>query len=177
MEKIQETIAEPLGSLRSINPPAPAPQEPVAVSPPGPSLVSYVPSLLEFLANAGLVVTLLLFMLIAYEDLRDRLFRLIGYGRVAITTKALDEAGQRISRYLLMQSIVNGTYGVAVALGLFVLGVPYAMLWGLSGAAWCFIPYAGPALAALLPLALSLAVFPGWVQPLLVCGLFGSLES
>ena len=64
----------------------------------------------------GLVVTLPLFILIAYEDLRDRLFRLIGYGRLAVTTKALDEAGQRISRYVLVQSIINGTYGCAMSL-------------------------------------------------------------
>ena len=87
----------------------------------------------------------------------------------------LDEAGQRISRSLLMQAIVNGTYGCAVGLGLF-FGLPYALLWGLLAAVWRFIPYVGPALAALLPIALSLAVFDGWVKPFLVGGLFVLLE-
>ena len=92
------------------------------------------------------------------------------------TTKALDEAGQRISRYLLRQSIVNGTYGGAMGLGLFCLGVPYALLWGFLAAALRFIPYVGAPVGALLPIALSLAVFAGWVKSLLVVGLFVLLE-
>ena len=175
-EKIQETIAELTREFENNSPSTSAPPEAVAVTTTGSSLVSYVPSLLEFLADAGLVLVLLLFMLIAHDDLRDRLFRLIGYARLTDTTKALDEAGQRISRSLLMQAIVNGTYGCAVGLGLFCFGLPYALLWGLLAAALRFIPYVGPALAALLPLALSLAVFAGWVKPLLIGGLFVLLE-
>jgi len=135
-----------------------------------------VPSFLGFLADAGLVLVLLLFMLIAHRDIHDRLFRLVGYGRVTVTTKALDEAGQRISRSLRMQAMVNGTYGSAVGLGLFVLGVPYALMWGLFAAMLRFIPYIGPVVGALLPLALSMAVFAGWMKPLLVGGLFVLLE-
>src|SRR5439155_9579247 len=99
LEKIQETIDELTREFEKNQQATPAPQEPVAVLTPGPSLISYVPSLLGFLANAGLVVALLLFMLIAHADLRDRLFRLVGYGRLTVTTKALDEAGRRIGRY------------------------------------------------------------------------------
>jgi predicted PurR-regulated permease PerM len=176
LEKIQETLAALTKEFEKNQPPTTAPQEAVAVQTPGFSLVSYVPSLLGFLADTGLVLLLVLFMLIAHGDLRDRLFRLIGYGRLTDTTKALDEAGQRISRYLLRQSIVNGTYGCAVGLGLFFLGVPYALLWGLLAAALRFIPYVGAPVGALLPMALSLAVFAGWVKPLLVVGLFVLLE-
>ena len=176
LEKIQETIAELTRKFENSPPPTTAPQEPVAVTTPGAWLVSYVPSLLGFLADTGMVFLLLLFILIAYGDLRDRLFRLIGYGRMTDTTKALDEAGQRISRYLLRQSIVNGTYGCAMGLGLFCLGVPYALLWGFLAAALRFIPYVGAPVGALLPIALSLAVFAGWVKPLLVVGLFVLLE-
>jgi predicted PurR-regulated permease PerM len=176
LEKIQATIADLTRQFEHNPTSTAAPQEPVAVHTSGFSLVSYVPSLLGFLADAGLVLVLLLFILIAYDDLRDRLFRLIGYTRLTDTTKALDEAGQRISRSLLMQAIVNGTYGCAVGLGLFCFGLPYALLWGLFAAVWRFIPYVGPALAALLPIALSLAVFTGWVKPLLVGGLFVLLE-
>lgn len=176
VEKVQETIADLTREFEKNSPSTGAPQNPVAVTATGSSLVSYVPSLLEFLADTGLVLVLLLFMLISYEDLRDRLFRLIGYGRLTDTTKALDEAGQRISRSLLMQTIVNGTYGCTVGLGLFCFGLPYALLWGSLAAAVRFIPYVGPAVGALLPIALSLAVFAGWVKPLLIGGLFVLLE-
>ena len=182
VEKIQETIAELSKQLEhnppraAVQPPAAVQQEQEAVTTPGASLVSYVPSLLGFLADTGLVLLLVLFMLIAHGDLRDRLFRLIGYGRLTDTTKALDEAGQRISSYLLRQSVVNGTYGCAIGFGLFCLGLPYALLWGLFAGALRFIPYLGAVVGAVLPVALSLAVFVGWVKPFLVAGLFVLLE-
>jgi hypothetical protein len=92
------------------------------------------------------------------------------------TTKALDDASQRISRYLLMQASINGSFGLLFGLGLFFLGVPYAVLWGFLAAVLRFIPYVGTLLAAALPILLSLAVFPGWTQPLLASGLFVGLE-
>jgi len=141
-----------------------------------PSVLWQLPSLLEQLGHAGLVVVLVIFMLIRYADLRSRLLRLAGYGRLTIATKALDEAGQCISRYLLMQSIINGSFGLAAGVGLFLIGVPYALLWGVLAAVLRFIPYVGPVVAAFLPSALSLAAFPGWVQPLLVIGLILLLE-
>jgi predicted PurR-regulated permease PerM len=178
--KIQQTVAELSRKFEQPQPPTTAPPAPVTATPPWPALVSYVvsyvPSFLGFLVNAGLVLVLLLFMLIAHRDLRDRLFRLVGYGRVTVTTKALEEAGRRISRSLMMQAIVNGTYGSAVGLGLFCLGVPYALMWGLFAAMLRFIPYIGPVSGALMPTALSMAVFAGWVKPLLVGGLFVLLE-
>jgi predicted PurR-regulated permease PerM len=84
--------------------PVPERQEPLAVTPPWSSLILYIPPFLVFFVDAGLVLVLLLFMLIAHRDLHDRLFRLIGYGRVTVTTKALDEAGRRIGRALRMQA-------------------------------------------------------------------------
>jgi predicted PurR-regulated permease PerM len=174
--KIQETVAELSRNFQKRQLPATGPQEPIAVTPPWSALLSYVPSFLSFLVDAGLVLVLLLFMLIAYRDLRDRLFRLVGYGRVTVTTKALDEAGRRISSALRMQTIVNGTYGSAVGLGLFCLGVPYALMWGLFAGMLRFIPYIGPTVGALMPIALSMAVFAGWLKPLLVGGLFVLLE-
>ena len=151
-------------------------REPVAVVVESASLLSRVPSALDLLTRAGLVFILVIFMLIERGHLLDRLIRLVGYGRLTITTKALDEAGQRISRYLVMQSIVNGSYGCAVGLGLFLIGLPYALLWGFLAAFLRFIPYAGTAVGALLPIALALAVFIGWVKPILVVGLFVILE-
>jgi hypothetical protein len=122
------------------------------------------------------VTVLVIFMLLERRELRDRVILLIGYRRMTSTTRALDEAGVRISRYLLMQSIINGTFGVAVGLGLFLIGVPYAVIWGSLAAALRFIPYLGALVALFLPLVLSLAVFPGWLQPALVVGLFLVLE-
>jgi predicted PurR-regulated permease PerM len=122
------------------------------------------------------VVTLVIFMLLERRDLRDRLIGLIGHGQLARTTKALDEAGTRVSRQLLMQSLVNGTYGVAAGVGLFLLGVPYALLWAALGAALRFIPYVGPVLGAGAPILVSLAALNGWIGPLSVFALFVVLE-
>ena len=152
------------------------PEKPVAVVVQTPSVLWQLPSVLESLATAGLVIVLVIFMLIRYADLRARILYLAGYHRLTIATKALDEAGHRISRYLLMQSIINGSFGMAAGLGLFLIGVPYAILWGLLAAVLRFIPYVGPTIAAVLPSALSLAAFPGWGQPLLVIGLILLLE-
>jgi hypothetical protein len=108
--------------------------------------------------------------------MRDRIISLLGRGRLTLTTKALDEAGQRIGRYLLVQLMINSGFGAAVSLGLFLIGVPYALLWGFFAAILRYIPYVGPWLAALLPLALSLLVTSGWVTPVLVVSLFAVLE-
>jgi predicted PurR-regulated permease PerM len=127
---------------------------------------------LEPLAQAGLVAVLVAFMLISREDLRNRLISMFGQGRITVTTKALDDAAQRISRYLLMQLIINASFGLCIGIGLFLIGVPYGWLWGFLAAVLRYIPYVGPWLAAVLPITLSLLVFEGWFQPLLVIGLF-----
>ena len=129
------------------------------------------------LSVAGIVIVLVIFMLLKREDLRDRVIRLMGPGQVNLTTQALDEAASRVSRYLLMQSVINGLHGLAVGTGLFILGVPNAALWGLLSAVLRFIPYVGPLMAAFMPIGLSLAVFDGWTRPLLTMGLFLVLET
>ncbi|MFI5327533.1 MAG: AI-2E family transporter, partial [Candidatus Rokuibacteriota bacterium] len=135
------------------------------------------PPVLEGMGGAATVLVLVIFMLIEREDLRNRVIRLGGYGRLATTTRALDEAGQRISRYLLMQSIINASFGIGIALGLLLLGVPYALLWGFLAGLLRFIPYVGVWLAALLLIVFALAAFPTWHQPLYVVGLFVLLEA
>jgi predicted PurR-regulated permease PerM/methanogenic corrinoid protein MtbC1 len=132
--------------------------------------------LLGPLGTAGLVVVFVIFMLIQREDLRDRLLRLFGQGRLNASTQALDEAAQRVSRYLVMQSVINGGMGTAVGIGLFFIGVPNALLWGLFAAILRFVPYVGSMIAAALPVLISLAVFPGWQQPLLAFVLFLVVE-
>ena len=148
---------------------------PVTVEPP-PSPLSHLPRLLDALTVAGIVLVLVIFMLLEQHELRDRLIRLIGPRRVTVTTRALDETEARISRYLLMQSIVNGSLGLTFGIVLFLLGVPYAALWGFLLAALRFIPYVGAFVAMLLPTALALAVFPGWTRPLVTFGTFVALE-
>jgi predicted PurR-regulated permease PerM len=133
-------------------------------------------AMLEPLAAAGLVIVLVVFMLVQREDLRNRLIRLVGYSRLTVTTQAMEEAGQRISRYLLMQTIINSSFGLAVGMGLYFIGLPYAIVWGFLATVLRFIPYVGTFAAAIMPTALSLAVFQGWLWPIFVVGLFSVLE-
>ena len=128
------------------------------------------------LGTAALVLLLVIFMLLRREDLRRRLIRLIGKGRISSATQAMDDAGARVFRYLFMQLVVNVSYGIPVAIGLYFIGVPNAILWGACATVLRFIPYLGPWIAASIPVALSLAVSPSWMMPLLTIGLFVLLE-
>jgi predicted PurR-regulated permease PerM len=128
------------------------------------------------LGTAGLVILLVIFMLLKREDLRSRLIRLIGQGRISAATQAMDDAGRRVSRYVRMQLVVNVTYGIAVAIGLSFIGLPNAILWGAFATLLRFIPYIGPWIGAAFPVILSLAVSPSWMMPLLTLGLFVVLE-
>ncbi len=127
-------------------------------------------------STAAVVIVFVIFMLLQREDLRDRLVRLLGAGQMPTTVAALDDAAQRVSRYLLMQTLINTIQGTVVALGLYLIGVPDALLWGALTILLRFIPYLGPLLAAVGPIALSLAFFPGWNEPLMVIGLILTLE-
>lgn len=152
----------------------------VVVRPETPGWLGRLPQTLavviEPAASGALVMVLVLFMLLNREDLRNRLIRLIGHGHITATTQAVDEAAHRISRYLLMQLIINGTYGLAMAAGLYLFGVDYALLWGLLAGLLRYVPYVGPFISAVMPVGLSLAQSVGWTQPLLVLGLILVLE-
>jgi predicted PurR-regulated permease PerM len=128
------------------------------------------------LGTAGFVLAMVIFMLLERRALRDRLIGLFGLGRLVVTTNAFDEAGTRVSRQLLMQSLVNAIYGTVAGVGLYVLGVPYALIWAVLGAALRFIPYVGPILGAGAPILVSLAAASGWAGPLWVIALFVVLE-
>jgi predicted PurR-regulated permease PerM len=132
-----------------------------------------------FVAPAGLtgiVLIFTVFMLLKKEDLRNRLLRLVGLGQLNVVTQALDDATQRVSRYLLMQFLVNAAFGLLVGLGLYLIGVPYAVLWGAVGGLLRLVPYVGTLVAGALPLALSMVVFNTWAPPLMVVGLYIGLE-
>ncbi len=180
IEKVQETVKQVMQDVDQALSSAVtnAPAIPVVVTNPKPaeSQVDLFGPLLEPLATAGLVVVLVIFMSLRREDLRDRLLRLAGYGRLATTTKAIDEAGKRVSKYLLRQSLINAGFGLCVGLGLFAIGLPYAILWGVLAGIARFIPYAGPVLGAAAPILASLAVFENWRDPLMVIGLMLLLE-
>ncbi len=148
----------------------------ISKSSPFETLQSVLAPLLGPLGTAALVILLVVFMLLQREDLRSRVIRLIGQGHISKTTRAMDDAGKRVSRYLLMQLVVNVTYGIPVAIGLYFIGVPNAILWGVFATVLRFIPYIGSWIASAFPVALSLAVSPTWTMPLLTVALFVVLE-
>jgi hypothetical protein len=113
-------------------------------------------------AEAGLVLVFVIMILLKREDLRDRLLRLAGARDLHRTTAAMNEAAERVSNYLLAQLAVGLCYGVPVGIGLAVIGIPNAPLWGLLGVVMRFVPYIGGPLTAILPCALAIAVAPGW---------------
>ncbi|MGD0000485.1 MAG: AI-2E family transporter [Bryobacteraceae bacterium] len=128
------------------------------------------------LAEAGLVLIFTIFMLIKRFDLRHRLFRLVGLGQINMMTQALDDAARRVSRYLLMQILVNAGFGTLFGIGLYFIGVPNPALWGAVAGILRIVPYLGTMLAAAMPIALSLAAFNSWLPPLLVFLVFVGLE-
>jgi predicted PurR-regulated permease PerM len=123
--------------------------------------ISWVLRSLEPLATGGIIFILVFLALLDIGDLRDRFLRLLG-GNFHRSTDAIEEAGARISRYLLMQLLVNASYGVPLALGLWIIGVPGALLWGAVAAVMRFVPYIGPLIAGVFPIALAFAVDSGW---------------
>jgi len=122
------------------------------------------------------VMVLVAFMLLRLLDLRERVLRLLGPRNLHATTAALDEAAGRVSRYLLTQLLINSLTGVWVGVGLSFLGVPNPGLWGALTLVLRFIPYVGVWAAGVMPLALSFATFDDWMHPLIVFGVYGSIE-
>jgi predicted PurR-regulated permease PerM len=179
VEKLQETIEGIKTDLGQSSAPTGTSSRPIVVTS---ELVTGFPGfawlgpIVGPVGTAGLVLAMVIFMLLERRDLRDRLIGLFGLGRLTVTTKAFDEAGTRVSRQLLMQSLVNLVYGIAAGIGLYVLGVPYPMVWAALGAALRFIPYIGPVIGAGAPILVSLAALPGWAGPLWVVALFVVLE-
>jgi predicted PurR-regulated permease PerM len=139
-------------------------------------LRNLVTPILGPLGRTGIVILFSVFMLLEREDLRNRLLRLAGIGQLNLMTQALDDAAKRVSRYLLMQFLVNAGFGVLFGLGLYWIGVPYPVLWGVVAGILRIVPYVGTLVAATLPIALSLAVFDGWLKPVLVFLLVAGLE-
>ncbi|HEX4056033.1 MAG TPA: AI-2E family transporter [Tepidisphaeraceae bacterium] len=158
---------------------------PVAVqitsAPEASSTFTTIGNALEFiapLARSLIVIVFVIFMLIQREDIRDRVIRLVGHGKLTVTTQALDDAATRISRYLLAQSGINGAYGIVVGTALYFIHIPNAPLWGLLCALLRFIPYLGVWIAAACPIILSMVVPDGYyaARPFLTIGMFVVVE-
>jgi predicted PurR-regulated permease PerM len=135
----------------------------------------------EFLGQAAFTFILTVFMLLKREDLRNRMIWLLGAGKVTTTTKAVDDASQRISKYLFSQLLVNSAFGAIITLGLLALGVPYSILWGFIATLMRYVPYIGTWVGLIPPVLFSVATAPewggGWGQPLAVLALFLGLEA
>jgi predicted PurR-regulated permease PerM len=114
------------------------------------------------LVTAALVLLLTTFMLLQYRDLRDRAVRLMGTAQMGRSTQAFDDAGSDIARYLLLQSGVNLSFGVLVAISLWAIGIPSPILWGIMTAVLRFVPYIGVFVSAAFPMALAAMIDPGW---------------
>lgn len=157
----------------------------VVVEPASPSLTSqldtYVSPAAEMLGQAAFTFILTIYMLLRREDLRNRMIRLLGHGHLTTTTRAVDDASHRISRYLLTQLAINTVFGLIITAGLFLLGVKYALLWGLIATVMRYVPYVGTWIGLLPPVLFSFATAPewggGWGQPIAVFALFLGLEA
>jgi predicted PurR-regulated permease PerM len=160
----------------------PQPAKPMAVQvvepEPGPLQIvqSIIGPLLQPMAAGGLVIVFVIMILLEREDLRDRLLRLAGRRDLHRTTEAMNDAAQRISRYLLSQLVVNISCGLPIGIGLTLIGIPNAALWGILVVLLRFIPYLGIVIAAAFPLALAIAVAPGWMLFVWTGLLFACIE-
>lgn len=165
-----------------LNPNAAGPQAPVPVEvrQPDPgaleSLRTLIAPLVHPLATTGIIIIFVIFILLQREDLRNRLIRLAGSYDLQRTTAALDDAAGRLSRLFLTQIILNSAFGVVIGLGLWLIGTPSAILWGILATVLRFVPYIGAVIAAAFPLALAVAVDPGWSMLLWTLALFLTVE-
>lgn len=137
------------------------------------SYSEYVGSGVRLLAQAGLTLLFMLFLLLQHNDLRDRLVRVAGTDNMTDTTAAMSDAGSRLSRLFLTQALLNAGFGVVVGLLLYAIGVPNALLWGITSMLMRFVPFVGSVLAAVPPLLLAAAVDPGWTMFSLTLLVFG----
>lgn len=174
-ERLRKDVANSQPTIQSTTQPA-SPAVANSLASPGVDLLySTFGAVLSVLATGFIVIVLCIFMLIDREDLRDRIIRLFSQGHLNITTQAMDDAATRVSRYLLMQALMNGAYGVLVATGLFFIHVPSPILWGLMASLLRFLPYVGPWLGAAIPVLLAFVTL-GSTRGLMTMGMYGSLE-
>jgi predicted PurR-regulated permease PerM len=179
VEDISSDLTTPSPAASSAQQPLAQPQPVRVVDPNRTQLQSTAELLMRFLrpiGTVGVVIVFTIYLLMKREDLRHRILLLAGMGRISLMTQALQDAATRISQYLLFQAAVNASYGIFFGCGLFLIGVPNATLWGVLAAILRIIPYVGTATSLVLPLVVSVALFSSWWPPLLILGLFLTLE-
>lgn len=203
MKRVNETLTELRSELvdgeekKAETPPPSTPELPKSTGDPEPktpppsperqtievsyeALLQYVQnwlsSLVTPLATLGLVIILVFFILLDRESQRSRLVQLFGSSHLHTTTAAMHDVAKRVGRYLRMLFVVNATYGLAVWIGLTLIGVRGAPVWGVLAFSLRFLPYLGPWIAAIMPIVVAIAMSPGWTQPLLVAGWFIIIE-
>lgn len=151
-------------------------QVPVQVFQPATNPFESLNTVVTPLGSTVIVLVLTIFMLAGREDLRNRLIGLVGHGHLNVMTQALEDAGSRVSRYLLLQLAVNACFGVVIGFGLYFIRIPNSLLWGVLAGLLRFLPYIGAPLAAVLPILLSLAIFADWTRPVATVVLFLVVE-
>jgi predicted PurR-regulated permease PerM len=180
VEDISGDLATSAGNASPTPQQPPTQVQPVRViDPDRTQLQSTAELLMRFLrpiGTFGVVIVFTIYLLMKREDLRHRILLLAGMGRINVMTQALQEAATRISQYLLFQAAVNAAYGTLFGFGLFLIRVPNAFLWGVIAGILRIVPYVGTATGLILPLVVSVAIFSSWAQPLLIIGLFLTLE-
>jgi predicted PurR-regulated permease PerM len=153
---------------------------PVEVHQPEPGPFAIVQTIagtaLSPLETTFIVVIFVIFILLQREDLRNRFIRLVGSSDLQRTTLAMNDAAGRLSRFFLVQTLVNASFGVIIAVGLYFIGLPSPILWGIVAFLLRFVPYIGPIAAAGFPVALAAALDPGWRIALETLALFIIVE-
>lgn len=177
---------ETLGNdIAQVFAPKPRNQEPgsppvMVVETAGPSWLGQIEALaspaVEFVGQAAFAFLLTVFMLIKREDLRNRVIRLTGHGKVTTTTKAVDDASRRVSKYLFTQLMLNAGFAVLILIGMLVMGVQYAVLWAVLSFVMRYVPYIGSWIALMPPTLYAFAISDGWGLAIGVLGLFAVLE-
>lgn len=175
--RLRQTVPEAAVPDKNATPQQPTPVQ--VVEPPlsvGRYLQEIFSPILRPLAACGIVMVFTVYMLMNREDLRNRVLLLAGVGRLSLMTQALRDAAERISTYLVWQFATNVLFGLLFGIGLTLIGVPNATLWGALAAILRYIPYVGAAIAGLLPVIFAVAIFPHWREVFEIAGLYAGLE-
>lgn len=139
-------------------------------------LIQFVQSLfgsfLNIVASLGIILLLVIFMLFNRGDIRSRIIKFMGHGKVGSTISALDDISTKMYDFFFRQTMVNISYGMIVSIGLYFIGVPNYILWGYFAAIFQYIPYVGPFIGATLPIAFSFIIADTWVLPVLTISYF-----
>ncbi len=181
VDKLRKQLEAPAPEAAAATADAAEPKPvPVEVKAPPPSQLTLtrelVAPIIGPIGAAGIVIVLVIAILFQREEMRDRLIQLVSHGKISLANEAFDDASRRVSGYLWMQLVVNATYGIPIGIGLYIIGVPSAFLWGLIATILRFIPFIGPWIAAVFPVTLAFAIDPGWSMFLWTLALFVVME-